>query len=164
MTNKTRTLVNCAVIAAIYAVVTVVFMPISYGLMQVRVSEALTILPAFSPYASFGLGIGCLIANILGGASIFDIVFGSLATLAAGFLSYKLRKHKWLVPIPPIVLNAVVVGSLLCYVYEVGVSLPWCMLYVGVGEAISCYVFGMILYTILNKLPNKNKLFIGCDI
>ncbi|MDK2934486.1 MAG: hypothetical protein PWP27_2296 [Clostridiales bacterium] len=115
--KSTKFLVQAALIAAIYAVLTISLAPFSYGIMQVRISEALTVLPFFTPAAIPGLFIGCLIANIYGGLGIIDIVFGSLATLIAAVLSYLLRKQKFLVPIPPIIVNAVVVGIILYYAF-----------------------------------------------
>ena len=92
-----------AIIAAMYAALTILFAPISYGAVQVRISEAFTILPLFTPAAIPGLFIGCLLANILGGAIVWDIIFGSLATLIGAALGYLLRFNRWLVPIPTIV-------------------------------------------------------------
>ena len=99
--TRTKYLTHAAIIAAVYVVLTIIFAPISYGQVQVRISEALTVLPYFTPAAIPGLFIGCIIANIYGGAGIIDIIFGSLATLFAAFLSYKMPK-KYLVPLPPI--------------------------------------------------------------
>ena len=94
---------QAAMIAAIYVVVTLVFAPFSYGEVQVRLSEALTILPVFTPAAIPGLFIGCLISNILGGCIIPDIIFGSLATLLGAVFTYMLRnRNKFLAPLPPI--------------------------------------------------------------
>ena len=96
--------ITCAAaIAAVYVVLTLVFAPISYGEVQVRISESLTILPFFTPAAVPGLFIGCLIANITGGAIIWDIIFGSVATLIGAIGTYKLRNNRWLAPIPPII-------------------------------------------------------------
>ena len=98
--------VQAAAIAAIYVVLTVLFAPIGFGSVQVRFSEALTVLPYFTPAAIPGLFVGCFIGNILGGAIPLDIICGSLATLAAAGCSYMLRRKKYLVPLPPVVLNA----------------------------------------------------------
>ena len=84
--TRTKYLTHAAIIAAVYVVLTIIFAPISYGQVQVRISEALTVLPYFTPAAIPGLFIGCIIANIYGGAGIIDIIFGSLATLFAAFL------------------------------------------------------------------------------
>lgn len=96
---------QAAVIAAIYVVLVVIFNYISFGPVQFRIAEALTILPYFTPAAIPGLFVGCIIANILGGAIVWDVVFGSIATLIGAIGTYLLRKHKWLAPVPPIVAN-----------------------------------------------------------
>ena len=153
MTNKsTLFLVQAAAIAAVYVVLTLVFAPFSYGEVQVRISEALTILPFFTPAAVPGLFVGCIIANILGGGIPVDIIFGSIATLIGAVFTYKLRNSsKWLAPVPPIAANTVIVPFVLYYGYGVNLPIPLMMLTVGVGEIISCGVFGMILLTALSK-------------
>ena len=127
-------------------------LPISYGQVQVRISEALTVLPYFTPAAIPGLFVGCVIANIYGGEGIIDLVFGSLATLFAAFLSYKMPK-KYLVPIPPIVVNAIVIGFVLSHVLKV--SLLITMAWVGLGQLISCYGIGYPLMIILEKYEDR---------
>ena len=118
----------------------------------VRIAEALTILPVFTPAAIPGLFIGCLIGNILGGALLPDIIFGSLATLIGALFTYLLRKRsKFLAPLPPILANIVVVPFVLRYAYGVLLPIPFMMLTVGIGEIISCGVLGMIVYTALHK-------------
>ncbi|GCA66834.1 hypothetical protein KGMB01110_12700 [Mediterraneibacter butyricigenes] len=141
-----------AMIAAIYVVLTLVFAPFSYGEVQVRISEALTILPLFTPAAIPGLFVGCLISNILGGCVLPDIIFGSLATLIGAVGTYMLRRqNKFLAPLPPIIANALIVPFVLRYAYQVPLPIPFMMLTVGIGEVISCGVLGMILHTALNK-------------
>ena len=143
---------QAAMIAAIYVVLTIVFAPFSFGEVQVRIAEALTILPVFTPAAIPGLFIGCLIGNILGGALLPDIIFGSLATLIGALFTYLLRKRsKFLAPLPPILANIVVVPFILRYAYGVLLPIPFMMLTVGIGEIISCGVLGMIVYTALHK-------------
>ena len=146
-----------AIIAAIYVVLTVVFAPISFSEIQVRISEALTILPFFTPAAVPGLFVGCLLANILGGAILPDIVFGSLATLIGAVFSYLLRKNKYLVPVPPIVANTIIVPFVLRFGYGVNLPIPLMMLTVGICEIISCGVLGMVLLFALDK--NKDLIF-----
>ena len=146
-----------AIIAAIYVVLTVVFAPISFSEIQVRISEALTILPFFTPAAVPGLFVGCLLANILGGAILPDIIFGSLATLIGAVFSYLLRKNKYLVPVPPIVANTIIVPFVLRFGYGVNLPIPLMMLTVGIGEIISCGVLGMVLLFALDK--NKELIF-----
>ena len=159
MKNKsTLFLVQAAAIAAVYVVLTLVFAPFSYGEVQVRISEALTILPFFTPAAVPGLFVGCIIANILGGGIPVDIIFGSIATLIGAVFTYKLRNSsKWLAPVPPIAANTVIVPFVLYYGYGVNLPIPLMMLTVGVGEIISCGVFGMILLAALSKY--KNSIF-----
>lgn len=142
--NYTRYITQAALIAAVYTALTLILAPISYGAVQVRISEALTILPAIFPSAVPGLFIGCILANTLGpSAGILDIVFGSLATLLAASLSYLLRKQTWLVPLPPVVVNAVVIGIVISRVNNLPLVLT--MLEVGVGQIAACYILGMPL-------------------
>lgn len=114
-------MIQAAMIAAIYVVLT--FIANAFGLanyaIQVRFSEALTILPYFTPTAIPGLVIGCFLSNILTGCALPDIIFGTLATLIGAVLTYELRKFKWLAPIPPIVANAVIVPFVLLYAYGI---------------------------------------------
>lgn len=150
--KKTNHLVQGALIAAIYAVLTIAFAPISYGEIQVRISEALTILPMFTPAAIPGLFVGCIIANIYGGNGMIDIVFGSLATLIAAFLSHKMPKA-WMVPLPPIIVNGIVVGFILNYLYQLplAVTMGW----VALGQTIACYGLGYPLALVLEKYRNR---------
>lgn len=153
MKNKNVSfLTQAAMIAAIYVVLTLLFRPISYGEVQVRISEALTILPLFTPAAVPGLFAGCLIANIIGGGILPDIIFGSLATLIGAVFTYRLRdKSSYLAPVPPILSNIVIVPFVLYYGYGVNLPIPFMMFTVGVGEVISCGILGMILYFALRK-------------
>ena len=151
-------LVQGAAIAAVYVVLTLVFAPLSFGEVQIRFSEALTVLPFFTPAAIPGLFVGCIIANLLGGAIPVDIIFGSIATLIGAFFTYKLRNAgKWTAPIPPIVSNIVIVPLVLRYGYGINLPIPFMMLTVGAGEFISAGVIGMILLGALSKY--KNVLF-----
>ena len=152
MKNKsTMFLVQAAAIGAIYVVLTLLFAPLSYGEVQVRFSEALTILPYFTPAAILGLFVGCILANLLGGSIPVDIIFGSIATLIGAVFTYKLRGNKWLAPVPPILANMIIVPFVLYYGYGVNLPIPLMMLTVGAGEIISCGVFGMIILTALSK-------------
>ena len=153
MKNKgTLFMVQAAAIAAVYVVLTTVFAAFSFGEVQVRISEALTILPVFTPAAIPGLFVGCLISNFLGGAILLDVIFGSIATLIGAVFTWKLRNSsKWLAPLPPIVANAIIVPFTLYYGYGVNLPIPFMMMTVGIGEVISCGVLGMILYGALNK-------------
>lgn len=143
---------QAAVIAALYVVLTYVFSAFASGVIQVRVSEALTVLPAFTPAAIPGLVIGCLLSNTLTGCVLLDIIFGSVATLIGALGSYALRRHTWLVPIPPIVSNMIIVPFVLRFAYGVTDAFPFMIATVGAGEIISCYLLGMILYGALKKV------------
>ena len=156
--RSTQFLVQAAAIGAIYVVLTVMFAPISFGEIQIRFSEALTILPYFTPAAVPGLFVGCIIANFLGGALPIDIIFGSIATLIGAHFSRKLRGSKWLVPLPPIIANIVIVPFVLHYGYGINLPIPFLMFTVGAGEMISCGVLGGIL---LNTLSRYGKLIFG---
>lgn len=146
---------QAAVIAAIYVVLTLLFAPFSYGEVQVRLSEALTILPVFTPAAVPGLFVGCLLSNILGGCIVPDIIFGSLATLTGAVFTYLLRNQsRFLAPLPPILANALIVPFVLRFGYQVPMPIPFMMLTVGIGEVISCGVLGMILYAALYRYKN----------
>lgn len=153
--NKVLFMAHAAMIAAVYVVLTLVFAPFSYGEVQVRISEALTILPALTPAAIPGVFIGCILSNIIVGCILPDIIFGSLATLIGAAFTYLLRsKSKWLFPVPPIVSNTLIVPFVLHYGYQITLPIPFLMLTVGIGEILSCGVLGMIVYTTLNKYRN----------
>lgn len=153
MNKKTTFICQAAMIAALYVVLT--FIANAFGLasgaIQIRLSEALTILPFFTTAAIPGLTIGCLLSNWLTGCVIWDILFGTLATLLGAIGSYALRKQPWLVPIPPIVANMVIVPFVLRYAYGAEDALPYMMATVGLGEIISCYILGMLLLLALKK-------------
>ena len=141
---------QAAMIAAIYVVLTYIFAPISFGEIQVRIAEALTILPLFTPAAIPGLFIGCLLGNIVGGALLPDIIFGSLATLIGAVFTWLLRSRKPIIgTLPPIISNVVIV--------RVNLPIPFLMLTVGIGEVISCTILGLIVYYALNRY--RNTLF-----
>ncbi len=146
---------QAAVIAALYVVLTYVFSAFASGVIQVRVSEALTILPAFTPAAIPGLVIGCLLSNSLTGCVLLDIIFGSVATLIGALGSYALRRHTWLVPIPPIVSNMIIVPFVLRFAYGATDAFPFMIATVGAGEIISCYLLGMLLYGALKKVNHS---------
>lgn len=150
--NKTLFLTEAAVIAAIYTVLVLVFQWSSFGPVQFRVAEALTILPYFTPAAIPGVTIGCFLSAVFTGADVLDMVFGSLATLIAAFLSYKLRRFKFLVPIPPIVVNAIVVPWILRFAYGEALPIPAMMLSVGTGQLVAAGVLGMVLLIALNMV------------
>lgn len=154
---KNKFLTQAAMIAALYVVLTYVanMLGLSSGVIQVRFSEALTILPYFTPAAIPGLFVGCLLSNILAGGVLLDIIGGSLITLAAAFVSYALRKYKLLVCLPPIIGNTIGVPFILRYGYSiVEDSIPYMMLTVGAGEVISCGILGTLLLFALSKQRN----------
>ena len=152
--SKIQFLTQAAMIAAIYVVLTYLFQPFGFMDVQVRIAEALTILPFFTPAAIPGLFVGCLLGNMLGGAVLLDIILGSLTTLVAACLSYLLRKNKYLVALPPIIANAIVVPWVLRIGYGLATPIPLMMLTVGIGEIISCGLIGTILLLALNKYKN----------
>ena len=154
--NQVMLLVHAAMIAALYVVLT--FLANSLGLassaIQIRFSEALTVLPYFTPAAIPGLFVGCLLSNILTGCALPDIVFGSLATLIGAIFTRKIRKYKWLATVPPILANAVIVPFVLLYAY--GIRPLWLsFVTVTIGEMISCGVLGMILLFSLQKYASR---------
>ncbi len=147
-----------AVIAALYVVLTLVFAPISFGPVQVRIAEALCILPMFTPAAIPGLFIGCLIANLIGGGIMLDVIFGSIATLIGAVFGYMLRSNRWLVPLPAIIANTLIVPFVLRYGYGVvDIAIPVLMFQIMVGEIAGCFVLGEILCTALQK--NADRVF-----
>ena len=143
-------------IAALYVALTLVFAPISFGAMQVRVSEALTILPLFTPAAIPGLFLGCVLANLLGSAVLLDVVFGSLATLIGAVGGWLLRKNRWLVPVPTIVSNTLIIPLVLRYGYGVDLPLWLSAVYILVGEILGCYVLGELFASVLLR---REKIF-----
>ncbi|MCF0145567.1 MAG: QueT transporter family protein [Eubacterium sp.] len=152
MKIQTKDLVISAMIAAIYVVLTIVFSPISFGEVQVRIAEALTILPVFTPCAIPGLFIGCLLGNILGGAVLPDILFGSLATLLGACGTYLLRSRaKIFWPLPPILANTIIVPLVLRFAYGILLPVPLLMIYIAIGEIISCGALGLGLHALLKS-------------
>ena len=181
MKNKgVRFIVIAASVAALYAALTMVLWEISSAGIQFRLSEALCVLPAFTPAAIPGLTIGCAVANLLGGTWI-DVVFGSLATLLAAVCSYLIGRAfragrteklslgaKLLVPLPPVIFNAAIIPFVLYYGYGVTAALGATSKYavlglhaltVGAGEAAVCYALGVPLMILLNRINRKTELF-----
>jgi len=163
MKNKTLYLTQAAVIAAIYVLLVFITNQISsylnYGLVQFRLSEALCILPVFTPAAIPGLFIGCLLSNLMSPLSVWDWIFGSGATLLAAIFTYMLRKYKWTAPIPAVAVNAIVVGIMLyCLgiVNEVTGVVGYTAIFVGMGsvalgQIVVCMGLGYPLMKILDK-------------
>jgi uncharacterized membrane protein len=154
--GRLRFFVQAAVIGAAYAALTTALAPLSYGPVQMRVSEALTVLPYFTPAAIPGLFVGCLVSNLLSPYGIVDVVCGSLATLLAAGGTFLLRKRRLLAPLPPVVFNALIIGAMLYYAYGVNASLLANMLWVGAGELIVCYGAG---YPLLRVLEGRRGIF-----
>lgn len=143
---------QAAMIAAIYVVLCIAFAPVSYGAIQARLAEALTILPYFTPAAVPGLFIGCFIANVIGGSIMIDIICGSAATLIGAIGTYFLRKKsRYLAPLPPILANTLIVPFILRYGYGEPLPIPFLMGTVGIGEIAACGIMGQVLLTILGK-------------
>ena len=155
--NNTNTgaLARGAIIAALYATITLLLAPISYGEVQIRIAEALTLLPVLLPEAVPALAIGCLLSNILGGATIFDIVFGTLATLLAAVCTRLLRKNLPLAALMPVLFNGVIVGAVVHYGYAPVLPLPLCMLSDAAGEAVSCLALGPMLLRAVRRIPAR---------
>ena len=149
--SKTYFMVYAAAIAAIYTVLTMVFAPISFGPIQFRISEALCILPFFTPAAIPGLFVGCFLSNFLCGAAALDVIFGSLATLIGAIGSWLLRKHKWAVCIPPIMANTIIIPWVLRFAYGSEDMIYYAMITVGIGEILAIGVLGNLLMGILSK-------------
>ncbi len=157
--TRLQKLCRAAVIGALYAAVTLLLAPISYGNLQCRVSEALCILPWFFPETSWGLFVGCLLANLLGGNGPLDIIFGSLATLIACLITARV-KARGLALLPPVVVNAVMVGAMLAYVISPDsfwTAYPLFALEVAAGEAVAMYVLGLPLSYLLERIPYVKK-------
>lgn len=153
MNKKTLFITQAAMIAAIYVVLTLTVnaFGLASGAIQVRISEALCVLPVFTPAAIPGLFLGCLISNTLSGCVILDIIFGSLATLLGAIGAYLLRKTRFIFTLPPVLANAIVVPFVLKYAYGLQDAFLYLVITVGIGEIISICVIGMILKSVLWK-------------
>jgi len=163
-----RRLVRCAVIAAVYVVVCLVLAPFSYGAVQVRVAEALCLLPVFGAEYIVGVTLGCFLANLLG-STVVDVVFGTLATLLACLLTYKLRdiRVKGLaIPasLPPVAFNMIIVGAFeITFFFSDGAPTAMLAVFnavtVGIGELISCTILGVALVKLIESNAGLNKIF-----
>lgn len=159
MNRNLRFLCRGALVAALYVVLTwlCALVGLDKGVIQMRLSEALCVLPAFTGAAVPGLFVGCLLANLLTGSALPDVVFGSLATLIGALGAYFLRRRKWLVPLPTVLANTLIIPFVLRFAYGAEGSIPYFMLTVGAGEVISAYICGMLLYAALVR--QKAQLF-----
>ena len=157
MKNKTAksTMFICrsAVIAALYVVLTMLSaaLGISSGVIQFRLSEALCVLPVFTGAAIPGVTLGCLIANFVTGAPIWDVVFGSLATLLGALGAWLLRKHRRLAPWPTVIANAAIIPLVLKYAYSVPDGWLFLVATVSLGEIVCCVGLGGVLMAALKK-------------
>lgn len=140
-------------IAALYVTLTVALSPISFGPVQFRVAEALTLLPFFMPEAIPGLFVGCFLSNLAGGFGLIDIIVGSGATLFAAWLTFKMP-NIWLAALPPVVINALVVGSYIGILTDIPVI--YSIIYIGISQAVICFGLGIPL-TLL--LASRTEIF-----
>ena len=152
--QRVRFITLAAIIAALYVVLTLISAAfgLSSGIIQVRISESLCILAFFTPAAIPGMTIGCLVSNLITGANILDVVFGTLATLLGVYGGYLIREKKWLITLPTILANTIIIPLVIIYGFGVtDVALPLVALSVCIGEIISAGIFGMGLLAILKK-------------
>ena len=145
---RLRTLALGGMVAALYAALTVLLAPLSYGPVQLRFSEGLTLLPYFLPEAVPGLAAGCLIANLFGGYGAVDVVVGTGATLLAAVLTRRMPRL-WMAALPPVLVNMLLIGGMLHVL--VGTPLAATCLYVGLGEAGACFLIGLPLMRSLER-------------
>ena len=159
MNRNLRFLCRGALIAALYVVLTWLcsLVGLDKGVIQMRLSEALCVLPAFTGAAVPGLFVGCLLANLLTGSALPDIIFGSLATLIGALGAYALRRRKWLVPLPTVLANVLIIPFVLRFAYGAEGTIPYFMLTVGAGEVISAYICGKLLYVAMDR--RRTQLF-----
>ncbi|MGI6498533.1 MAG: QueT transporter family protein [Oscillospiraceae bacterium] len=151
---STKKLALSAVVGAAYLVLTIAFLPISFGPVQCRISEALCVLPFYFPSTAWGLFVGCFLSNLIGGYGVLDLVCGSLATLLAALCTARIG-IKWLAPLPPVLWNGVIIGAMLAYVGSPANFWEAFGLYgaqVAAGELAACYILGLPLLLVLPKL------------
>ena len=155
---RIRYICQAGIVAALYTVLTLLanLLGLANGAIQLRVSEALCVLPVFMPAAIPGLTIGCLLSNFLTGCVWQDILFGTLATLLGALGTYLLRRlSPWLAPLPTVVANTLIVPFVLAYAYHAEGGIPYLMMTVGIGEILSAYVLGMILLFALRRYGKR---------
>lgn len=152
--KRVRFVTLAAMIASLYVVLTLVsaVFGLSSGAIQIRISESLCVLVLFTPAAIPGVTIGCLVSNLIISANILDIIFGTLATFIGVYGGYLLRKREWLITVPTILANTIIIPLVIVYGFGMtDIALPFVALGVFVGELISAGVVGMGLITILKK-------------
>lgn len=154
---------QAAIIATLYTALSVGLAPFSFGPIQLRVSEALCVLLAFTFAAVPGLFVGCVLSNLIGlsmGLSTLpDVICGSIATLLAAVLGYLLRKNTFLLPLPTVLVNAVIVGWVVHTFFTPSIALVLCMIYVGIGQVLACYAIGLPLLYLLRKSRAIEQFF-----
>lgn len=160
--KKTKGIVLAAIIAAIYTVLTISLSFMSFGVVQYRLAEGLTVLPFLTPYAIPGLTIGCLISNIISPVGPLDMILGTLATFLGAVGTYYIRKlklkHKELLaPLPPVISNAIIIGLLLKYCVVPKMPLYLIMIQVAFGEALCCYLIGLPILALFRKNKYLNE-------
>ena len=156
--NLIRKTAFAGIIAAMYIALTQVFIGTSFGLLQFRAAEALTVLPFLFPAAIPGLFAGCFLSNLIfGGLGPVDWIFGSLATLIAAVITSRC-KNRWVSALPPVIINAVVVGAYLSLMFENAAYIPFGILTVGIGQVAVCYGLGVPLTYALEKAGLHKKL------
>ncbi len=155
-----KSLVFSAALAALYAAVTLLLQPLSYGPLQFRIAEAFTLLPVLFPQAIPGLTLGCFLANLIGSPTPWDVVFGTMATFLAAISTYALRHKKIsLAALPPVLFNAVIISCVLYFTGHLGgVALSFTMLTIGLGQGAVCYLVGIPLISAINKLSLERYL------
>ena len=160
MNKKTKFIAKASMIAALYTALTLVsaMFGLSSGVIQIRISEALCVLPIYSTAAIPGLAVGCLVSNLICGGTVYDIVFGTAATLIGALLAYALKKFPYLSSIPTILSNAAIIPFVLILSGFGGwESFPYFSLTVGIGEVISCGVLGTVLVFYLQRHPDVRR-------
>ena len=158
--NNTLKLVTGGLIAALYVVLTILAaqFTLASGAIQVRFSEALTIMPVFTVAAVPGLTIGCVLANLLTGCAAWDVVFGSLATLIGAVGTRLLKDKPLLAWIPPVLSNMAIIPIILIKVYAVPDAWWFLVLTIGAGEIISCGLLGLLLWRSLKNIPQIKEM------
>ncbi len=155
---RVRSITVSALIAALYIVLTLfsAALGLSSGAVQLRISEALCVLVCFSSSAVTGLTVGCFISNLIAGANVLDIIFGTLATFLGALGGYYLRKYTYLVTLPTLAANVIIIPLVIVYGFGVtDIALPLVALSVGIGEFISATVLGTALLVMLRKYRFK---------
>lgn len=160
-------IVRCGLVAAIYVSLCLILQPLSFGAVQVRAAEVLVLLPVFGPEYIVGVTLGCFLANLVASLPV-DALFGTLATMLAGFATYAFRhfRNRWLCVIPalpPIIFNAVIVGLEISFYFGDGAAavpaIALNMVSVGLGEVVSCLILGGALVRLIEKNRALKALF-----